>query len=60
MAAYLWKHGLLRQPRFTAEQGHIAGRPGLIEVEVEGQGDEPLEVRISGTAITVLTGVLAV
>jgi len=60
MAAYLWKHGLLREPRFTAEQGHIAGRPGLIEVEVDGQGDEPLEVRISGAAITVLTGVLTV
>ncbi len=60
MAAYLWKHGLLRESRFTAEQGHIAGRPGLIEVEVDGQGDEPLEVRISGAAITVLTGVLTV
>ena len=60
MAAYLWKHGLLREPRFTAEQGHIAGRPGLIEVEVDGQGDEPLQVRIAGTAVTVLAGVLTV
>lgn len=60
MAAYLWKHGLLREPRFIAEQGHIAGRPGLIEVEVDGQGAEPLQVRIAGTAVTVLAGVLAV
>lgn len=60
MAAYLWKYGLVRQPTYTVEQGHIMGRPGHVEVEVDGDGDEPLEVRIAGTAVTVLSGTITV
>lgn len=60
MAAYLWKHDLLREPRYTVEQGRFAGRPGLVEVEVDAEGDEPVEVRIAGTAVTVLTGTITV
>ena len=60
MGAYLWKYGLIREPSFTVEQGHIIGRPGIGEVQVEGIGDEPTVVRIAGTAITVLRGVLEV
>ncbi len=60
MAAYLWRYGLVREPAYTVEQGHIMGRPGLVEVEVEGEGDTPTTVRIAGTAVTVLRGTITV
>ncbi len=60
MAAYLWRHGLVREPAYTVEQGHIMGRPGLVEVEVEAEGDMPTTVRIAGTAVTVLRGTITV
>ncbi|MFN0093950.1 MAG: PhzF family phenazine biosynthesis protein [Dehalococcoidia bacterium] len=59
MAAYLWRHGVRRQPAFVAEQGHLMGRPGLVDVEVEGAGDTPTTVRIAGTAVTVLRGTIS-
>lgn len=60
MAAYLWKYGLVREPRYTVEQGHIMGRPGHVEIEIDADGDEPVQVRIAGTAVTVLTGTITV
>ena len=60
MAAYLWRYGLVRETSYTVEQGHIMGRPGLVEVEVDGEGDEPTGVRIAGTAVTVLRGTITV
>jgi trans-2,3-dihydro-3-hydroxyanthranilate isomerase len=60
MAAYLWRHGLVRERRYTVEQGHLMGRPGLVEVEVEGDGDEPRVVRVAGSAVTVLRGTIRV
>ncbi len=60
MAAYLWRHRLVREAAYTVEQGHIMGRPGLVEVEVEGEGDTPTTVRIAGTAVTVLRGMITV
>lgn len=60
MAAYLWKHGLIHEPSYTVEQGHIMGRPGHIDVEVDAEGDNPVQVRIAGTAVTVLRGTITV
>jgi trans-2,3-dihydro-3-hydroxyanthranilate isomerase len=60
MAAYLWKYGLIRDPSYTVEQGHIMGRPGHVDVEVDADGDQPVQVRIAGTAVTVLTGTITV
>lgn len=62
MAAYLWKYGLVRERSYVVEQGHLCGRPGIVEVEVDpGDGDdEPSAVRIAGTAITVLRGTISV
>jgi trans-2,3-dihydro-3-hydroxyanthranilate isomerase len=60
MGAYLWKYGLVREHRYFAEQGHIMGRPGLVEIEVDADGDEPREVRVAGTAITVLSGTITI
>lgn len=60
MAAYLWRHGLLRASSFRAEQGHLMGRPGIVEVEVDGDGDAPVAVRVGGRAVTVLRGIVTV
>ncbi|MFN0145858.1 MAG: PhzF family phenazine biosynthesis protein [Dehalococcoidia bacterium] len=60
MAAYLWKYGLIREGHYTVEQGHIMGRPGVVEVLIEGQDDEPTGVQIAGTAVTVLKGTITV
>ena len=60
MGAYLWHYGLERTGRFRSEQGHLMGRPGIVTVEVEGAGDRPDVVRISGTAVTVLRGTIDV
>ena len=60
MAAYLWKYGLVRELRYSIEQGHLMGRPGIVDIEVDSDGDNPTEVRIAGTAVTVLTGTLTV
>ncbi len=60
MAAYLWKYGLVRERRYMVEQGHLMGRPGVVTVEVDGDGDEPTGVRIAGTAVTVLRGSIVV
>ncbi|MDH5506591.1 MAG: PhzF family phenazine biosynthesis protein [Anaerolineae bacterium] len=56
MAAYLWHHGLIEQPNFTAEQGHWMGRPGRATVEVIGAREDIEAVRVGGQAVTVLRG----
>jgi len=60
MAAYLWNHNLLREPRYSVEQGHIMGRPGIVEVEVDAEGSQPTQVRIAGVAVTVIDGSISV
>lgn len=58
MAAYLWHHGLIDQPRFTAEQGHWMGRPGEAQVEVLGPPEAITGVRVSGRGRVVMSGTL--
>ena len=60
MAAYLWHHGLIRSPRFTAEQGHWLNRPGAAAVEVIGKRDAIETVRVAGPAVAVIRGELTV
>ncbi len=57
MAAYLWHHGLLDSPKFTAEQGHGMGRPGRAEVEVLGPRDAIEGVRVTGQGCVLMSGV---
>lgn len=59
MAAYLWRHGLIESPTFTAEQGHWMARPGRARVEVDGPRDAIEAVRVGGRAVTVLRGTLS-
>jgi trans-2,3-dihydro-3-hydroxyanthranilate isomerase len=58
MGAYLWHHGLIDQPTFTAEQGHWMNRPGRATVEVVGPRDDIETVKVGGSAVTVLRGEL--
>jgi trans-2,3-dihydro-3-hydroxyanthranilate isomerase len=58
MAAYLWRHGLLAEPRFVAEQGHWMGRPGQATVEVVGPPEAIRTVRVGGEAVAVAWGEL--
>jgi len=58
MAAYLWHHGLIDKPTFTAEQGHWMGRPGLASVEVLGPRQDPTGVRVGGQGVVLMRGEL--
>jgi hypothetical protein len=58
MAAYLWRHRLIDQPGFVAEQGHDLGRPGWAEVMVVGRPDAITAVRVAGSAVVVIAGEL--
>jgi len=58
MAAHLWRHGVLDEPRFVAEQGHDMGRPGRAHVEVVGAPPGIRAVRVGGSAVTVVRGTL--
>jgi trans-2,3-dihydro-3-hydroxyanthranilate isomerase len=60
MAAYLFHHRLIREPQFIAEQGHWMGRPGRVEVQVEGTPDDVQSVSVTGSAVVVARGLLEV
>ena len=60
MAAFLWYYGLLRSPRFNAEQGNWLGRAGAAAVEVIGPRDAIETVRVAGPAAAVIRGELTV
>jgi len=60
MAAYLWKYGLFRKGRFRAEQGHLMRRPGIVDIEVEADGESVSTVRVGGRAVTVLQGTIRI
>lgn len=54
LGAYLSANGLLQvragRANFRGLQGESMGRPGEVDVEVEGESGHPQRVRISGTA----------
>jgi trans-2,3-dihydro-3-hydroxyanthranilate isomerase len=60
MGAYLWRYGLIEEPRFIAEQGHWMSRPGSGFVEVVGPRQDMQTVKVGGPAVTVLTGDLSI
>jgi PhzF family phenazine biosynthesis protein len=57
LGAYLVRHGLLRlqagRASFSGAQGAALGRPGLVNVEIEAEGQVPQTVRIAGTGVIV-------
>ncbi|MGZ6164170.1 MAG: PhzF family phenazine biosynthesis protein [Myxococcaceae bacterium] len=60
MGAYLFHHRLVREHDFVAEQGHWMGRPGTVEVHVEGTPEDIRWVSIAGPAVVVARGKLEV
>jgi trans-2,3-dihydro-3-hydroxyanthranilate isomerase len=56
MAAYMWRHGLLAEPRFIAQQGHWLQRPGEAFVEVVGPREAIETVKVGGYAVEVMRG----
>jgi PhzF family phenazine biosynthesis protein len=59
IGAFIVENDIVRtngQISFTSEQGLELGRPGRVYVEVVGKPHAVVKVRISGTAVTVLTG----
>jgi trans-2,3-dihydro-3-hydroxyanthranilate isomerase len=60
MGAYLFHHGLVRERDFVAEQGHWMGRPGMVDVHVEGTPEDVRSVSVAGTAVVVARGTLEV
>lgn len=58
MAAHLWRHELLDEPRLVAKQGHWMGRPGQAHVEVLGSPADVQRVRVGGHAVIVVRGSL--
>jgi trans-2,3-dihydro-3-hydroxyanthranilate isomerase len=58
MAAYLWYHGLIEDPKFVAEQGHFMRRPGEAFVEVVGPREAIETVKVGGFAVDVMRGEL--
>jgi trans-2,3-dihydro-3-hydroxyanthranilate isomerase len=58
MAAYLWAHGHIAGPSFTAEQGHGMNRPGQARVRVLGPRDAIEVVEVSGAGHILMSGSL--
>jgi PhzF family phenazine biosynthesis protein len=58
MAAYLWRHRLIANPRLVAEQGHWMGRPGRADVEVLGLPDAIEGIRVGGRGVVLMQGTL--
>lgn len=64
LGAYLVHHKLVKYNksffRFNAKQGEAIDRAGIIEVEVGIENEEPVEVKISGEAVTVFQSELII
>lgn len=60
MAAYLWRHGFIKNQSFVAEQGHWLGRPGQAKVEVLGPADAITGVKVGGQGYVLMRGELAI
>lgn len=57
LGAYLVHHNLVKHNnslfRFKAKQGEAINRPGIIEVEVKIEDNEPIETKVSGNAVII-------
>lgn len=57
LGAYLVHHNLIKHDssifKFKAKQGEAIKRPGIIEVEVKIEDNEPVEVKVSGSAVII-------
>ncbi|MEO0939080.1 MAG: PhzF family phenazine biosynthesis protein [Pseudomonadota bacterium] len=56
LGAFLWAHGLIEAPAFTAAQGHEMGRPGTAQVRVLGPRDAITGVEVAGEGFVLMSG----
>jgi len=60
MGSYMIRYGLMEPTipvtSIVVEQGHFVNRPGRIYVEVQGDQEEIIQVKVSGTGVTVMKG----
>ncbi|MDK3073192.1 PhzF family phenazine biosynthesis protein [Sedimentitalea sp. JM2-8] len=56
MGAYLWRHGLLDKPVFTAEQGHGMNRPGRARVTRVGPSGAMTGIKVAGQGYVLMRG----
>jgi PhzF family phenazine biosynthesis protein len=63
LGAYLVHHNLVKHNnslfRFKAKQGEAIKRPGIIEVDINIEDNEPVEVKVSGNAVIVFKAELS-
>ncbi|WML34288.1 PhzF family isomerase [Clostridium sp. OS1-26] len=63
LCAYLVHHNLIKHNnslfKFKAKQGEAIKRPGVIEVEVKIENEEPVEVKVSGNAVIIFKSELS-
>nr|WP_246582728.1 PhzF family isomerase [Clostridium mobile] len=63
LGAYLVRHNLVKHNnslfKFKAKQGEAIKRPGIIEVEVKIEDEEPVEVKVSGNAVIIFKSELS-
>ena len=51
LASFLFRHGRFTRGRIVSEQGFELGRPSLLNVELETNGDEILDVLVGGECV---------
>lgn len=56
LGAFLWAHGLIAAPAFTAAQGFDMGRPGTAHVRVLGPRSAITGVEVAGEGFVLMTG----
>lgn len=63
LGVYLVHHNLIKHNnalfKFKAKQGEAIKRPGIIEVEVKIENEEPVEVKVSGNAVIIFKSELS-
>ena len=60
LGCYLFKYGYMNGPEILSEQGIEMGRPSLIRVQIESQGDSIDDVMVGGDCTAVGVGTLNV
>ncbi len=60
MVHYGWISSINQVTSIVIEQGHFMNRPGKVIVEVQGTQNNIQQVKVSGTAVTVIKGTIIV
>lgn len=60
MGCYLWHYGMIKQPEIWVNQGSFLARPGRGKLQVLGDRNDILGVKISGQAVTCMEGSLII